>query len=255
MCSSKIKAQVAWAKCHFRCTARYPRSFQDHHHEGWSCQQPGTSDSPRITFLIENGSPFSRDNIFIFCGGKVSIRPIRVFPCLPATGAVQQCCEAWRPKRNTVSAERGVLPGGPGVAFWAPPVKSEIASLFQATSRCCSNQKRGFVGPTQGITTYPCMKHPPQNPRTGEDLRYHWHFAYLFILIHPKPRKTMFFTDIKKIKGLFVALSHDHPFMTISAACLAPIIQLQNWFKAAPVTWWWGCPPPKCVDADWDDIC
>ena len=40
MCSSsKIKAQVAWAKCHFRCTARCPRSF--HHHGGWSCQPPG----------------------------------------------------------------------------------------------------------------------------------------------------------------------------------------------------------------------
>ena len=122
----------------------------------------------------------------------------------------------------------GFARGSWGCLLSRPPVKGEIASLFQATSRCCSNQKRGFVGPTQGIITYPCMKHPPQNPRTGEDLRYHWHFAYFFILIHPKPRKTTFFTDIKKIKGLFVALSHDHPFMTISAACLAPIIQLQN---------------------------
>ena len=40
MCSSsKIKAQVAWAKCHFRCTARCPHS--SHHHGGWSCQPPG----------------------------------------------------------------------------------------------------------------------------------------------------------------------------------------------------------------------
>ena len=131
----------------------------------------------------------------------------------PGNGSSATMLRSMAPKKEHCEREAwGFARGSWGCLLSRPPVKGEIASLFQATSRCCSNQKRGFVGPTQGITTYPCMKHPPQNPRTGEDLRYHWHFAYFFILTVytqnlAKPR---FLPTSKRLKDFLL-----HSVMTI----------------------------------------